>query len=577
MSYINHLLVKGDALTSIRSTEGCYFMSTTTAQHFDSLALQLIKSEIDASLLQVQNALSVYVDDNSNTFGLTEAAEGLAQVHGILRLLEVTGGIELAEANFMLLNHILQGNHQTNNQQLSALGEGLMMLSRYLEFVVLRENLLPHFLLPSINRIRNELNLPMLREGYFLEPYLNIIQMPKLQLNVQGAEITPAQTQQLAILYKSSLSRILAKKQNSLDFNAIKLVSHFTSMLAAQMPSELYWYAVDAAMTDIDECQLSDARLRTLIQIERNLQKFVSDTQGFTPSMQDMADILTFSACRDHQRANELRQQLGLSDYLLSDAQSELLSRYLFGPDSNTIHVTTHLMQQEINEIKNKIDIMQHGDSAETSFDPLSGHISELANGLSLLNLGEAATLLTYQSNEVKRWKDLSNSEDVNNLMDALLYAGNAVTVLDRSYQAGANNMPFHNLHIALNQIEEARGVLIKESRETINMSIRSLASYLETGDLLHMTNAPAMFDSVSGALLFLEAGEARVMLKKAARFVEQNFIPEKNPPTKHDIDLLANIMITVDYYLESLELQKPLGIHPFQVGTRSADQLKAA
>lgn len=552
-------------------------MSLDTAQHFDSVALQLIKSEIDASLLQVQNALSAYVDDTSNTFGLTEAAEGLGQIHGVLRLLEITGAIELAEANSLLLNHILQNNNQSTNAQLSALSEGLMMLSRYLEFVVLRESLLPHFLLPSINRIRTELGLPMLREGYFLEPYLDIIQIPNLQLNHQKPEITPAQIHQLTVLYKSSLSRILKKQQNSLDFQALKLVSHFTSMLASQTPSELYWYAVDAATTDIDQCNLSDARLRTLVQIERNLQKFTTNADGFGPTIQDMADILTFSACRDHQKADELRQQLGLNDYLLSDAQSSILSRYLFGPDSNTIHMTTALMQQEITDIKNKIDIMQHGDSIEGGFNALSAHIQDLANGLSLLNLAEAATLLAYQANEVKTWKDLNNYEDVNNLIDALLYAGNALTVLTRSYQAGGNNMPFHNLHIALYQIEEARDVLIKESRETLSMSVRSLSSYLETGDLLHMTNVPAMFESVSGALTFLEAMDASNMLRKASYFVEKNFVPEKDAPTKHDIDLLADIMVSIDYYFESLEEHKPLGLHPFKVGLHSASRLKAA
>lgn len=552
-------------------------MSLAHAQHFDAIALHIVKSEIDASLLQVQNALSAYVDDTSNTFGLNEAAESMGQVHGVLRLLEINGAIELADVTSQLMNLIIANLPNTNSQQLGAISEGLMLLSRYLEFVVLRENLLPQFLLPSINRIRHALDLPLLREGYFLQPYLSIVQMPKLNLNLQKPDITHEQTQQLSVLYKASLNHILKKQANALDFQAIKLVSHFASMLATQTPSELYWHAVNTALTELEYCKLSDIRMRNLIQIERNLTQFVLNSAEFMPDTQDMSDILTLSAGRDHQSADELRDQLGLNDYVMSDTQASLLSRYLFGPDSETIHTASELMQQEIDSIKNKVDSMQHGDLVENGFESISNQLHQVASALILLNLEEASTLIAYQANQATTWTDLSNEEDVNNLMDALLYAGNALTVLDRSYVAGANKLPFNNLHISLHQLEEARETLIRQSRDTLNMSMRSLTSYMESKDLLHMNNIPAMFESVSGALIFLDAPTGRDILKVAADYVARAFVPEKSEPSKQAIDLLANIMTTVDYYLEGLEQVKPLSLHPFAVGLDSANQLKAA
>lgn len=552
-------------------------MSLAHAQHFDAIALHIVKSEIDASLSQVQNALSAYVDDSNNTFGLSDAAESMSQVHGVLRLLEINGAIELADVTSQLMNLIIANLPHTNDQQLGAISEGLMLLSRYLEFVVLRENLLPQFLLPSINRIRNALNLPMLREGYFLQPYLGIVQMPKLNLNLQQPDITSEQTQQLSVLYKASLNRILKKQANTLDFQAIKLVSHFASMLATQTQSELYWYAVNTALTELEYCELSDVRMRTLVQIERNLTHFVINTTGFAPDTQDMADILTLSACRDHQAADELRDQLGLNDYVMSDAQAGLLARYLFGPDSETIHTATKLMQQEIDSIKNKVDSMQHGDLVDNGFEAISDQLHQVASALILLNLEEASTLIAYQGHQASTWKDLSNVEDVNNLMDALLYAGNALTVLDRSYVAGANKLPFHNLHISLHQLEEAREMLVKQSRESLNMSMRSLTGYMESKDLLHMNNIPAMFECIAGALVFLDAPTGRDILKVASDYITRAFIPEQAAPSIQSIELLANIIATVDYYLEGLEQAKPLSLHPFAVGLDSANQLKAA
>ncbi|XID75475.1 hypothetical protein ACF3NA_02735 [Alkanindiges sp. WGS2144] len=552
-------------------------MSLAHAQHFDAIALHIVKPEIDASLLQVQNTLSAFIDDSSNTFGLTEAAESMAQIYGVLRLLDITGAIELADAAAQLMNHIVTQGNSTTDQQLAAMSEGLMLLSRYLEFVVLRENLLPHLLLPSINRIRVSLGLPTLREGFFLEPYLGIIQLPQLNLNLQKPDISTGQIRQLGTLYKVALSHILKKQVNTQDFEAIKLVSHFSRMLAASSSSELYWHAVNIALTELEYCNLSDTRLRTLIQVERNLQNFLNDPAAFSPSLEDMADILTLSACRDHEAADELRQQLGLNEYIMSDAQSSLLARYLFGPDSETIHITTDLMQQEITEVKNKIDSLQHGDKVDGGFETVAAKLHELSSALTLLNLEEAAKLLGTQAQLVSGWQNLFNIDEVNHLMDALLYAGNALTVLDRSYVAGANKLPFYNLQISLYQLEEARATLVKETRDTLTMSMHSLTAYIDSKDLLHMNNVPAMFNCIAGALIFLDARNGHDMLKTTAQFIERAFAPDQPAPSQQNIDRLANVMITVDHYLEGLQLEKPLGVHPFTVGLQSAQQLEAA
>jgi hypothetical protein len=55
----------------------------------------------------------------------------------------------------------------------SALGSGMMVLGRYLEYVQIKAVNLPQLLIPSINEARAALGLPPLGEGYFLDvPYL---------------------------------------------------------------------------------------------------------------------------------------------------------------------------------------------------------------------------------------------------------------------------------------------------------------------------------------------------------------------------------------------------------------------
>ena len=52
-------------------------------------ALNLIKSEIDVSLAQIEGALSTFVEDNSNNGPLAESIEAMEQVYGVSALFRI--------------------------------------------------------------------------------------------------------------------------------------------------------------------------------------------------------------------------------------------------------------------------------------------------------------------------------------------------------------------------------------------------------------------------------------------------------------------------------------------------------
>ena len=139
----------------------------------DVSALNLIKPEIDVSLTQIEGALSTFVEDNSNNGPLAECVEAMEQVYGALRLIDIPGASELAEVLFALLRQVNDFQEKTPDAYYSALGNGMMVLARYLEYVQIKAINLPQLLVPSINEARQVLSLPTLGEGYFLDvPYL---------------------------------------------------------------------------------------------------------------------------------------------------------------------------------------------------------------------------------------------------------------------------------------------------------------------------------------------------------------------------------------------------------------------
>ncbi|MEC7118642.1 MAG: hypothetical protein VXW65_01910 [Pseudomonadota bacterium] len=551
---------------------------TTTAQpaHFDVASLHLVKPEIDLSLSQVESVLSVFVDDDQNTAGLMDAAESMSQIHGILRLLNLFGASELSGAMATLLKEIADKPAQTKEDRLAAIGEGLMVLHRYLEFVLLRETLLPHLLLPITNTLNQLAGLPLLREGHFLTPHLN----PQDLQNdgTTAAALTDpnnaALIRFLHRMYRHGLNHILMGNASADDYQLLQRAGYEMSRLAQGGASALYWQAAHSALTQLEACRpLTASRQRVLGLIERHFAQ--PQTQ---PQLADLTDVLALGACRDHAAADTLREQLQLQRQIATDQTSSDLARFLFGPNGEVIHTVNALVHGEINQIKLQIDSLIRGEPLEEGISGISERMVNLAYTLDMLNLGEAADQVRQQVEQEHVWSKADDQTSLNQLMDALMVAENAMTVLDKSYTSGTVMLPLNNMLISLHQLDEARATLVSESRGTVGMAMRSLMSYIESDhDMLHLDNVPVMLQTVSGAMTFLEAPRGSQILQRTAQFIARRFTPDQPPATPDELDRLADALVCIDYYLESIEVKKPAGEHPFTVGENSLTLLSQA
>ena len=103
----------------------------------------------------------------------------------------------------------------------------------------------------------------------------------------------------------------------------------------------------------------------------------------------------------------------------------------------------------------------------------------------------------------------------------------------------------------------------------------RSLASYMENNwDPMHLTNLPGTFASVSGGLMFLELERACAVIRACRTHIETRLIGGDEPPGQPAMETLADALTGVDYYLESMEEQKPIGEGVLDVSEQAMAEL---
>ena len=552
-----------------------------TATNFDLPSLHLLRPEIAVTLHDAEMHLSEFNDDSSQAPLLLDSVDTLAQLAKVLRLIQLEEGYELANSLSAGLQKLYDERDQANrdkagNDMIMDVSEGIMTLARYIEFVLLKETIEPSLLLPIINQLHSDLNQPALQLSDLTGHKNSSIAIANPEQNYQPLTSLGIDPKKLVEAYRAGLSVALTAQSNQLspkERDKLKAMQAACEMVSKRTDS-LFWHAADAAVSDLaGVLPLSNLQKRALIFVEQQFNDYlpVNDSR--------FADLVQFASSRDSQLA--LQVQHKFSANTLDETQLTAMRRFLFGPDREVTSTLNQLIQQEIDLIKSASDSYARQvnlNSSTDEIDSMAQRLHDLSNVFKTLNLNEVSAALNQQTGKVKTWTQ-PTPDDFDELLGTLMMAENAAINLAKSHTPGAVTLPVYNQTISLHQIETAHNTLVQESRTAIATIETALNNYLNDADkdILHITPVPDIMRAISGACLFLNLPRQSQLLKRAAT-VLQNLIEQNDCRlSEYQLASIADIVMSADYYLESLETNKPAGNHAMYVGYRSLQHMLVA
>ena len=547
-----------------------------TATNFDLPSLHLLRPEIAVTLHDAEMHLSEFNDDSSQAPLLLDSVDTLAQLAKVLRLIQLEEGYELANSLSAGLQKLYDERDRPNNDMMMDVSEGIMTLARYIEFVLLKETIEPSLLLPIINQLHSDLNQPVLQLSDLTANKNSSIVIANPEQNYQPLKSLGIDPKKLVEAYRAGLSVALTAQSNQLSPKELEKLNAMQAAceMVSKRTDSLFWHAADAAVSDLaGVLPLSNLQKRALIFVEQQFNDYlpVNDSR--------FADLVQFASSRDSQLA--LQVQHKFSANTLDEAQLKTMRRFLFGPDREVTSTLNQLIQQEIDLIKSASDSYARQvnlNSSTDEIDSMAQRLHDLSSVFKTLNLNEVSAALTQQIGKVKTWTQ-PTPNDFDGLLGTLMMAENAAINLAKSHTPGAVTLPVYNQTISLHQIETAHNTLVQESRTAIATIETALNDYLNDTDkdILHIKPVPDMMRAISGACLFLNLPRQSQLLKRAAT-VLQNLIEQQGGKlSEHALAKIADIVMSADYYLESLETNKPAGNHAMYVGYRSLQHMLVA
>ncbi|QXH61714.1 Hpt domain-containing protein [Pseudomonas azerbaijanorientalis] len=528
----------------------------------DYVALEWVKGEIAETLKQAHHAIESLLDDPQATHALDECLACIHQVHGSLQMVEFYGAALLAE-EMEQLAMALQGDRVSHRDEaLHLLMQALGQLPIYLDRVQGARRDLPLVVLPLINDLRSARGESLLSETSLFSP-----QLPELPaLDAESlAQLEPAELpnvlRKLRQMLQMALVGFLREQDNETNLDYLAKVFARLEALCANAPLNPLWQVASALVEGMQGGAIANSpALRSLFKdADKELKRLLEEgmrgiNQPAPPEL--LKSLLFYIAKAEHPTGQMLtmKERYSLDDALPDSAIVDEERARLAGPDRDAMRSVLAALCEELVRVKERLDLFVRSDRQHTAdLDSLLAPLRQIADTLAVLGFGQPRKVIIDQLAVVLSLAQGQREPNDAILMDvagALLYveatlAGMVGTVEPESQDD--NRLPTTDL----TQIHQ---IVIKEARICLQQAKDMIVDYIDADwDRQHLQALPALLTQVRGALAMIPLSRAASLVDTCNHFIREHLLLEPGQPGWQELDSLADVITSIEYYLERL------------------------
>lgn len=521
-------------------------------------SLDLVLQEIAGSLSDVEDLLQRFLDERHNGGLLQQAIEGLQQLRGTLALIELRGAALLLEEMIALATDIPADASAQHDEALSALCDSLFELERFLEFTHHSARELPALLLPASNRLRALRHEPALGEDYFYA--LDAAQLALMPWQGKGVSLDGRSSSRLRQMYQVGLLTLLRDEEVRAAAPLMRrALQRWMNALAAPA-ANLCWVA-DAALDALASMPLAlnAERKRLFARIDRQLKPFLqpaSDMAAVDPALLQHLLYLVALADARCDSARAVAEAYNLPDPGYNEDDLQQAYARLRGPGVDVMQSLAEALREELGAVKDLLDLLARNAAGDVdqSKETLCSALDRLGKTFAMLEMSREADSLIAAAGQVAHWSSEHAPQDLEQVADAVLQAETTATTLagQSGYASSETEQQGQNEPV---ELKEARIVLREESQSGLALAKRAVTAYLESGnDSMHLMNVPASLECVRGGLIFLGMTRAAGIIRQATHYIQQRMLEQQEVPAAHQLDVLADALTGIEFYLESAE-----------------------
>jgi len=531
-------------------------------------ALHLVARELATTLNEVRIALEAAAETPADKSPIAQAAGLMHGARGVLRVVEVYGAALLAEEMEQTSRWLAENTTDARQliDGLDALMRSCVQLPTYLERVLGGGRDLALVLLPLLNDLRAVRGAPLLSEGTLLSLNLSSEKTPAgLQQQAGEPKLTvPQWARRLRPKFQAGLLALIRGEGTegglgSLSEAAARLESAATTAAVFQ----LWWVAgalIDALRAGGLQASVTVKRL--LGQADRELRRLYELGElayAEHPPIELLNNLLFYVARAETrgERIDAVRSSFRLNELLPVDESVEQERESLSAPSVRLMRTVAAAIKEDLGRVKDALDLYTRKGGPPEELAPQVELLKKIGDTLAVLGLGSMRELV---QGELARLADIIGRRvpaEQDKLIDIAATLIGIEDGLDdalvRLIMPPGAPAPGAETDPEFRQVTEAvlRECIVNLARikELVGQSLDPVA------DPVSADAAPALARGITAGLLLLGRNRAMEVMRRVGTHVAAILGPGARPRSEEFIDRLADAIVGIEYYMETLQV----------------------
>src|SRR5690554_1121932 len=531
-------------------------------------SLKLVKTEIVNSLERATNELDVYSEQN-DTDNLRSFLEEVQQIRGTFKILDFRAGERLCE-ELAETGRIVR-NQDIAESTLNAFMQAIVFLKRYLDFVSHNEPVAPSLLIPTINLVRAERGEKSLPEAYFFTANLR----PKFQPLAAAPNVANIPYRRARQMYQLGLLGLLRGHNSRGPVLVMARAVNRFEQISRGNSAWLFWYVVSGALEALSqlEFEITPQRIALLRSLDLQVRR-VQELEGKlatekTPDWLLKEFLYLVALAQPEAEIIKTQQNLFKVNNEVKEAQLSQTRSKMRGPDQSALDSLSQALQEEIQSVKDQVDLFERTEVSEQNFNDLLDSLTKIADTLSISNLTLTAERTSNLRQHLKAVGAAGIPAELTTIADQVIQIEQDMLALKHGALDSAATVD----PVVLN---EARITIISESMTALTLIKRAVGSFLDSNnDKMHIKNVSKGLLDVAGAMVFLDNTDVTKMLLILEEFIRKQVIDSATPPSQSKIEAFADTISAIEYYLDTMIGQGSASSEALKLAASSIKQIQ--
>lgn len=522
------------------------------------MALEWVIRDIKDTLAQAQRALDAYERDSGDVIQLKFCLTYVHQVYGSLHMAGFHGGAMIASEVEALAQSLLDDAVPHKKEAMDVLQKAIVELPAYLESALETKTDQPSLVFSLLNDLRATRGANFISECALFSPKLDYAYTLKGVKHpiVQDQQQFKLMLSKLRQMYQVAAASVIHKKNVEENFAYLSKVSQRLEKLLQGTQRLALWEIFSAFIIGLQKNIISDnASIKKLLrELDGELKLLVDggvvslDTPTSEELIKNFLYYLTFLSettpeidfLIDHYKLNEassMPNAVGVSSDFGSAESYELIVSAIL---------------EEFVSVKEKLVFCQEENNFFDNLDIAQAILNRVADTLAMLSVGQ---LRQQVLGEVHVLAELKN--DQSESFEKLAGVLENISAVERELECALLEKQ-RTENTSSRQFSDNESFALQESRNGLEEAKDSVVNYIATQwNIKNLQPVPEILRGVSEKLLFLSLRVPAEILSACASYIEMTMIHQANQPEWTQLDSLADVITSIDYFLEVLSLTK--------------------